>query len=344
MPLPFVLGILLTSMFLQRFGLPLGHQYLSVETPIGLALAAGGLLTGSLAIDRRRFALLLAVAALGLFTAVIGSNIRIAIAPPPSFASLVNWLAITAFAALTFRVAVPEEKLFRLVNVLLAVIALAGVLQFAAQFAGLPLFRFEGFVPRAFLLERFYNTSNSIFHYTAGQKGGAGPDVMRSNGFFLLEPPVFSQFMAFAIVIEMLYFRRTAFLALYLAGLLVSVSGTGWLMLIVFVAAQMMSGSRSRLATGLGLVAAATVAVVIFALLVPEAGQVLLVRINELQNPGHQRERPVRRSVPGAARRAEPGTLGSPDRTRPWFFRASFGALQLLHEQPREGAGGIRAY
>ena len=267
MPLPFVLGILLTSMFLQRFALPLGPRYLSIETPIGLALAACGLLTGSLAIDRRRLALLLAVAALGLFSAVIGSNIRIAIAPPPSFPSLVNWLAITAFAALTFRVAAPEEKLFRLVNVLLAVIALAGVLQFAAQFAGLSLFSFAGFVPQAFLLERFSNTSDSLFHYTGGQAGGAGPVLMRSNGFFLQEPPVFSQFMALAIVIEMLYFRRIAFLALYLAGLLVSVSGTGWLMLVTFVAAQMMSGSRRRLATGLGLVAAGAVAVVIFALL-----------------------------------------------------------------------------
>ena len=278
MPWLFMLGIPLTSLLLQRFAFPLAGWQISLETPIGLGLAAWGLFTGTLAFDRRRLVLLLGLAIVGLFATVIDNNLRIAIAPPPSLGSLVNWLTITAFVALTFREAVPEERLFRFVNACLAGIAIAGIAQFAAQFAGLKLFTFEGFVPSRFLMEKgYFNTSNPIFY---------GSAVMRANGGFLVEPSVFSQAMAVAIVIEMLYFRRAARLVLYLAGLLTSVAGSGWLVLITFMGQQVLSGSQRRLLTGLSLAGTATAALLIFALLVPQAAGVLLARSNEFGHSG----------------------------------------------------------
>jgi hypothetical protein len=277
-PLPFMLGILLTSLLLQRFALPVGGFMFPVEMPVGLALGAWGLLTGSLGIDRRRFAVLLGLATTGLITTVVGFNLHVTIAPRPTLTSLANWFAITAFAALTFRVAVPEEKFFKLVNFCFAGIALAGVVQFSAQFSGLMLFSFAGIFPQEFLLEKgFFNTSSPIFY---------GSTITRSNGFFLVEPSIFSQFMAVAIAIEFTYFRRQRFLVLFFCGLLVSVSGTGWMVLAAFFLAQIVSVSRDGIFLALSLVGAAVIALIMFALVVPDAAAVLLSRIGEFQYRG----------------------------------------------------------
>ena len=227
-PLPWlvILGIPLTSLLLQRFAVPLGGWKIALETPVGLGLAASGLLTGTLAFDRRRLVLLLGIVTIGLLATVVGSSVRITVAPPPGLGSLANWLAISSFAALTFRHAVPEERLFGVISLCAAGIAAAGIAQFVLQFAGLDLFRFAGVVPSRFLMEAgIFNTSNPIFY---------GSSIMRANGMFLVEPAVFSQVMAIAIIVEMLYFHRPARLLLYFAGLLISVSGTGWLVLIAF--------------------------------------------------------------------------------------------------------------
>lgn len=274
-PLPWLvmLGIPLTSLLLQRFAVPLGGWKIALETPVGLGLAASGLLTGTLAFDRRRLVLLLGIVTIGLLATVVGSSVRITVAPPPGLGSLANWLAISSFAALTFRHAVPEERLFGVISLCAAGIAAAGIAQFVLQFAGLDLFRFAGVVPSRFLMEAgIFNTSNPIFY---------GSSIMRANGMFLVEPAVFSQVMAIAIIVEMLYFHRPARLLLYFAGLLISVSGTGWLVLIALVLQQLLGGSRRRLLTALWLAATAAVAVLAVALVLPEVAHVLLARSNE---------------------------------------------------------------
>ena len=56
--------------------------------------------------------------------------------------------------------------------------------------------------------------------------------ILKSTGFWFLEPSVLSQTIAFAIVIEYMYFRRPAAFALFGAAYLTSFSGTGFILLV----------------------------------------------------------------------------------------------------------------
>jgi hypothetical protein len=60
--------------------------------------------------------------------------------------------------------------------------------------------------------------------------------ITKSNGFFLVEPSTFSQFMALGLICEWLEQRRIWCIGLFLFGLFCSASGTGWLIVGAFVA------------------------------------------------------------------------------------------------------------
>ncbi len=212
-------------LFLQRFALPYGSLEVSIATPLVLLLSGWGLMVGVLIIDRRRAAFFLGLVACGLIATAVHATLPLAIAPRTSLNSLIYWLAITAFAVLQLRAPMEERRFFSLLTVRLELVAVAGIAEFVAQLIGLRLFSFSGLVPADFLIEREYDVVAPV----------AGTSLLRSNGFFLVEPSVFSQFMAVGVIVEWLLFRRPARLALYLAALLVSVSGTGWLVLSVFV-------------------------------------------------------------------------------------------------------------
>jgi hypothetical protein len=104
--------------------------------------------------------------------------------------------------------------------------AIAGIVQFALQFAHLKLFTFSKILPGAnvILLESGYNTVAPLKY---------GASLLRSNGFFFLEPSLFSQTMALAIVVDYFARNKVLFLPLYLVALLSSFSGTGVLALAV---------------------------------------------------------------------------------------------------------------
>jgi hypothetical protein len=212
-------------LFLQRFALPYGSLEVSVSTPLVLLLSGWGLMVGVITIDRRRIAYFLGLVACGMIATAVHATDPLAIAPRTSLNSLVYLLAMTGFAVLRLRTPMEERRFFTLLTTMLELIAVAGIAQFIAQLVGLSLFSFSGFVPANLLIERQYDVVATI----------PGSNLLRSNGFFLVEPSVFSQFMAVGIIVEWLLFRRPARLLLYMVGLLVSVSGTGWLILFVFV-------------------------------------------------------------------------------------------------------------
>jgi hypothetical protein len=58
---------------------------------------------------------------------------------------------------------------------------------------------------------------------------------MRSNGIFLTEPSFLSQFTALGILIEILEFRRARYLLVLAFGFLVAYSGTGLVLLLLFL-------------------------------------------------------------------------------------------------------------
>ena len=214
-----------SALFLQRFGVPAGEKAINVVGFIGLGAAAAGLLRKELAFDRVRFCaflLLCTLAVLGLaYNQVFPNRFQV----PPSQQSLLQFLLFSSFATLSFARPMPEAIFFRRVTNLFGIVAAAGIVQFLAQFVGLGLFAFRGLVPDQVLFEDGYN-----LQIPAGFGG-----LFKSNGFFLLEPSIFSQVMALALMIEVLTFVRPRFLLLFLAGLLLSMAGTGWLVIAAFV-------------------------------------------------------------------------------------------------------------
>ncbi len=270
-------GLLLAScLLLQRFGVPFGDKQLSIVGPVGVALAAWGLASGVLALHRARlvlFLLLVTVVLIGLgYHAALpsglgdGSNVR----------SLAQFLLLTAFATLTFTERLEERVFFRLVTSILLVVALAGIGQFAVQFVGLRLFSFTGLLPDSLLFELGYNLEIPV---------GIG-EILKSNGLVLVEPSVFSQMMAVGLMLEAVAFRRPAFLVAFAAGLLLSFSGTGWIVLAAFVVGSAVASGRRGLLTAGGVVLLLGLVLLVVSVAAPDFAAALIGRLDEVGHPG----------------------------------------------------------
>src|SRR5258708_19723082 len=107
--------------------------------------------------------------------------------------------------------------------------AVCGIVQYALQFVGIPIFSFMVTFPalKPILLESFY-AYNSPLSY--------GSPIQRSNGFFLLEPSIFSQLMVAAAIVDAMLRRRFLWLPVYALAYMMSYSGTGLLGLLVALA------------------------------------------------------------------------------------------------------------
>ena len=272
----FTTVVLGASMFLQRFGVPAGGKAVNVVGPIGLGMAAVGLLRGSLTFSRIRLPLFLLLCALALLGMAYRQVVPGRFQTGATWQSLSQFLLLTGFATLSFTEPVPEREFMRRVTAVLSLVALAGIMQFAAQFAGLRLFSFRGLVPAFLLFEDGYNLQIPV---------GVGA-LLKSNGFFLLEPSVFSQFMAFGLILEVLVLRRSRILALFAAGLLLSMAGTGWIVLAGFVVSTAFSMGRRGILISLltlaliGLLAGGAV------VLAPDAAAAFSGRLDEIVRPG----------------------------------------------------------
>jgi len=271
----FTWGTLFCCLVLQRFAVPAGGLKISVATPLVLGLAAWAVASGTLVIERRRMALYCGLCAVALFSVAAKINLPLAIAPRMSTTSLAYWLAITAFAVLRFRHSVSEAAFFRIVSLALAALAVAGLAQFVLQFAGLSFFAFTGIVPGQFLIEEQYAVVIPMDH-----------GLNRSNGFFLIEPSVFSQFMAVGVVVEALYSRRATYFALFFAALLSSSSGTGWMVLGSYIAVLAVSAGRRGLIGAILLAAGCALAFAALSVVLPDIADTMSGRMYEFTLPG----------------------------------------------------------
>lgn len=280
--LVFAITILLASLLLQRFAVPFGGFPLGIVGPVGLAIAGVALLRGTLAFDRARLGLFLLFLGLVLAGAAANAAMGPRFGVGPSWPSLIHFVALTSFATLTFVQPLEETRLFRAVVTCLAAVAAAAVVQFVLQFAGLAFFTFREIVPDPFLLELLYNTRIPI----------GETDFFKANGLVLLEPSILSQFMALGIIIELLWFRRPAMVALFLAALLLSVSGTGWLVLGAFLAGAVLGmGRRGVALAGVMLLLLGT-GLALLSVVMPDAYVAFVGRADEISmmdSSAHQR-------------------------------------------------------
>lgn len=278
----FIVGVLMACLFFQRFGLPIGEQAMNFVGPIGLLLGAIGLVQGTISFSRPRLAIYIFLLSWILLGLAIHAAWPIAYGVPPSMNSLIQYLVLTSFLTLSFTEAMDELEFFRQVNVYFSIIAVAGILQFFAQYAGVSIFSFEGIIPPFMLVE---------FGWNLQIPSGVG-SALKANGFFLLEPSIFSQVMALALIIEVLTFKRVGYLCLFVGALFLSFSGTGWIVLGAFII-----GLGASLGIRGLILAAATLAVlglVLAAVLTfaPETGAALSARTDEIFTPltsGHMR-------------------------------------------------------
>jgi hypothetical protein len=274
----FTVVVFLASLTLQRFALPLGELPLSIVGPIGLLCGAFWLMRGALVLDRRRVLAMLVLTAAGLLGSALSLAISINRLPAISWTSLAQFLLLHCFAMLAFREEVEEGRFFRAVNACLAFVGVAGILQFLVQFAGLSVFTFSEFgVPVRFTVEKGYNLAIPAY---------IGASFFKANGFFLVEPSVYSQFMALGLAIELVFFRRPVHLAIFSLGLVLSVSGTGWLVLGAFVAGAAVHMGPRGIAMGLGTAVCGALGLGVLALTLPEVFAFLLNRASEFSSPG----------------------------------------------------------
>ena len=219
---------LLASIFLQRFAFPVGPDAgIAINLIVTLVALLVIMLRSNLHVDPIRLVLF----SVFMSSAAVSFLLNESASSRLSFAYLVVlYLPFTLILA-------EGERTFRscLVVFQAAMLACAviGIAQFWLQFV-LPdrtiLFTFEGLLPDWILLQGYDNIIPLMW----------GSMILKSNGFFFIEPSTFSQYLALAIVFELLFFQRLLRLGTYACALLFSYSGTGLLLLVILGPAILM--------------------------------------------------------------------------------------------------------
>jgi len=217
-------------------------------------------------------------AAVALFATLVAVNTpdqRISGISLPSLGSvLVLYLGLLAAPTGRF----DGSRTLTLVVTYLRVIAAAGIAQYALQFVGLRIFAFIDWAPwlRPVLAEPYFNYHPVVAY---------GSSTMRSNGFVLLEPSIFSQVLMLAVVVDVFVRRDWRFLPLYGVAYLTTYAGTGLLAFAIAAALSLVFAPRAsgRL---LALVAAGAVLAALAAVAMPGLVAGLAGRTSELGYSG----------------------------------------------------------
>lgn len=274
----FVIVILITCIFLQRFAVPvIGDALIPFATPLVLATALVGLHTGMLILNGRRTMLFCALVVSALASTSLSLIVNISPSRMTSFESVAYAMMVTSFATLSFADPMREERFYKLFLTCVTVVAIAGLLQFIAQFFGVLAFTFSGIVPDWMLMERGFGPFQPLSYESS---------IFRSNGFFLLEPSFMGQLMALGIMIETTGERRPLRLLLFVTGILTAVSGTGMLVLAAFVVSMAVAAGTRAILPLLLVAIAISVIFVVLQMALPEVAEALINRSGEIAIPG----------------------------------------------------------
>lgn len=211
---------LLASTLLAKLSVPpFSAQSLSIAYLFFLLAIGLGLVLGHLRLDSGRLSFFL------VFIGCIGT-VQVFRGEPFSLNSML--LLVTLYVAYVFYLPRRGDSTARALRFFLGVatlLALAGIAQYGLQLTVGARYAFpiENFVPDAFVIRGFNMQAPITFGETA----------YRVNGIFFSEPSFFSQFMAVAIVVELLTSNRLLRVALYGLALLLSYSGTGVILLAI---------------------------------------------------------------------------------------------------------------
>lgn len=216
--------------FLAKWGVPVGPRDLGMSVVLILLALIIGLATQRMRVDTRQFiAYLLMLAVLGVFQ-LLGAR---------EFSFLSFLLMMALYLCYTVRVERPGDSGQRAMHFVAdcgVFVAACGIVQFVSQFV-LPhelVFPIETLVPQHLQIDG-YNTQIPLSY---------GSKIYKANGYFCLEPSFFSQLLAITLLIELVTRNRLSRIALVAAGLAVSYSGTGLIILMVCLPVLMIARRR----------------------------------------------------------------------------------------------------
>ena len=234
-----VFAPLVAATFLAKFCLPpLGERGIGILCPIMAAAWSLGVATGRLKFDTRPLLLFFLT-----LTTLCGLQLaHSAVFSPSSFLFFI-------VVGLSYSVSgdrVTSRSAMKMFSDVATLIALLGIVQFALQFVHVDGFPIEHLVPERFRLQRYNNIAPLQW----------GSDIFKSNGLVMIEPSVFSQMCALGIVLELVGRGRISRLAILIAALLVSYSGTGLVVLGVALSVYIVQFKRWKLVLYLALLLA----------------------------------------------------------------------------------------
>jgi hypothetical protein len=264
------ISLLICALFLQRFSLSFGNSLMSLDIVPAAFILFYQFFTGRLLIQYNR-ALWFLAAGLAVSSSLL-LNFRSTMLP--------SYCLLMVIYSMFTLVKPSSRDQYRNTlcgfQFLVAVLSWLAVLQFAAQFVidGRELIRFYGFVPDFMFASFDTNRANTIIPLYEGSS------FIKSNGIFLTEPSTMSQIAALGILVEVLEFQRPRYLMLLSLGLLLSYSGTGLMILLLFLPLAAL-GRRAGLPV-------LFVMLLVFALCVTGIidSSVFLSRVGEFENTG----------------------------------------------------------
>jgi hypothetical protein len=236
--------MLFAEFFLPRFALHFGERQLSIDAIVTLVSVAMLVLVGGIRPEPGRVGLFCLTTGAMLLSAILNGGGLTGRVSAPSFLLLVSMYFAYVFVVPDASGATFESTL-RVFRRFSLIVAIAGIVQFAAQIVvpGPTLFTFESFLPESILTQSF----NFVIPVPGAW------ELNKSNGFFLLEPSHFSQLVGLAIIAEMAFFRPSWRLAIQGLALLLSYSGTGLVVCALFVPMLLVRRGHGRLVVlGLG--------------------------------------------------------------------------------------------
>jgi hypothetical protein len=218
--------LLLSTIFLQRFAIPLGTFGVPLILPLGLAVAGFLVVRGDVVPTGPRLVGFLAAAGALAATGYAASRYSTEV----HLTSLVVVLSIWSLWILRARGSAAQNvaafrRAGRVFVGVMTGLAFVGAVQLGSQFVGLWRYRdiIGEAVPGGFILPG-YNTSIPI---------AWDSPINKAQAFFFLEPSTYSQFTAVAIIVAILLGARLWQLAVLGVGLLSALSGTGLMLLAV---------------------------------------------------------------------------------------------------------------
>ncbi|MGI9493822.1 MAG: hypothetical protein ACR2QF_15605 [Geminicoccaceae bacterium] len=201
----------------QRFAVPLDESQFGFGFLFCLLITASLALGGRLTIEPSRIILYVIGMSGCLLTLFFKRD---------AFSIISMMMLFVVYFSYIFSYRLPFEQYYKILssyqNVMLFCVW-CGLVQFLIQF---PLssdfmFPFDMIVPNSFFIPEF-NLRIPITEDLPYEK---------STGLWFLEPSHFSQFLAFAVIIELRYFNRPKRLMLYLGSMVLCFSGTGFILL-----------------------------------------------------------------------------------------------------------------